>query len=172
MATKSLSVPKKMQARYDEITALTDAFCAERLNEEYAQVCREMTATLCRKRPSPLESGRVQNWAAGIVHAVCTVNFGIDKTLTPHIRVPEISEWFSVGKSSPASKSKDILSLACHRPNFNLLAGNPYRIDGQARLVSAAGRVQAAATAHVEQLAVPRTAQRRSFQLAGGERQL
>ena len=37
-----------------EITALTDAFCLEKLNAEYAQVCREMTATLARKRPSPL----------------------------------------------------------------------------------------------------------------------
>jgi len=43
-----------MKARYAEITALTDIFCREMLNEEYAQVCREMTAALARKRPSPL----------------------------------------------------------------------------------------------------------------------
>ena len=51
--TKSFSVPEAMQARYAEITALTDACCLEKLNEEYAQVCREMAATLARKRPSP-----------------------------------------------------------------------------------------------------------------------
>jgi hypothetical protein len=57
LKTKSLSVPEVMQARYIEITALTDALCQEKLNEEYAQLCREMTATLARKRPSPLACG-------------------------------------------------------------------------------------------------------------------
>jgi hypothetical protein len=38
--TKSLTVPEAMQARYAEITALTDALCRDKLNEEYAQVCR------------------------------------------------------------------------------------------------------------------------------------
>jgi hypothetical protein len=31
---KSLSVPEAMQARYAEITALTDALCLEKLNQE------------------------------------------------------------------------------------------------------------------------------------------
>ena len=53
--TKSLSVPETMRPRYEEITALTDALCREKLNDEYAQVCREMTATLARKRPRFLE---------------------------------------------------------------------------------------------------------------------
>ena len=38
--TKSLTVPEAMQARYAEITALTDALCRDKLNEEYTQVCR------------------------------------------------------------------------------------------------------------------------------------
>jgi hypothetical protein len=42
-----------MQATYDAITALTDDFCRAKLNEEYADMCRQMTAKLCRKRPSP-----------------------------------------------------------------------------------------------------------------------
>jgi hypothetical protein len=41
--------------------------------------------------------------AAGIVHAVGTVNFAFDKSLTPHIAVPDISDYFGVGKSSPAA---------------------------------------------------------------------
>jgi hypothetical protein len=32
---RSISVPKAMQATYDAITALTDAFCRDHLNEEY-----------------------------------------------------------------------------------------------------------------------------------------
>ena len=55
---KSQSVPKKMQAKYDEIAAIPDRVCAECLNAEFAQLARYATAALCRKRPSPLTNGR------------------------------------------------------------------------------------------------------------------
>ena len=61
------SAPKKMQARYDEIAATTDAFCGVHLTDEYAQLCRKLAAKLSRKRPSPLERGRAKSWAAAIV---------------------------------------------------------------------------------------------------------
>jgi hypothetical protein len=105
------SVPNNMKERYTAVTAQTDSFCREKLNDEYADMCRLMAAKLCRKRPSPLARGRLENWAAGIIHAVCTVNFAFDKSLTPHIAITDISDYFGVGKSSPASKSKDIRDL-------------------------------------------------------------
>jgi hypothetical protein len=55
-APRSISVPKAMQAKYDAVVALTDAFCRDHLNEEYCDLARAMTAALCRKRPSPLAS--------------------------------------------------------------------------------------------------------------------
>ena len=124
----SYSVPKAMQETYDSISKLTDGFCEERLNEEYADMCRLMTAKLARKRPSPLASGRSQNWAAGVVHAVGTVNFAFDKSQDPHITVPDISTYFGVGKSSPASKSKvirDLFNIGIFEPEWTL----PSRID-------------------------------------------
>lgn len=105
------AVPKTMQETYDTITALTDGFCREKLNEEYADMCRVMAAKLCRKRPSPLAGGRANNWAAGIVHAIGTVNFAFDRSQAKSIAVPDISDYFGVGKSSPASKSKEIRDL-------------------------------------------------------------
>jgi hypothetical protein len=39
-----------MQALYDEITTISDTFCREHLNDEYAELARKMTATLA-KRP-------------------------------------------------------------------------------------------------------------------------
>ena len=56
--SKTEKVPKQMQSTFDAITALTDEFCREKLNEEYAQLVRQVTAALCRKRPSPLTKGR------------------------------------------------------------------------------------------------------------------
>ncbi len=56
--TGSTSVPKGMQATFEAITSLTDAFCREHLNEDCRVLARRMTAALCRKRPSPLASGQ------------------------------------------------------------------------------------------------------------------
>lgn len=122
------SVPQNMQEIYTAVTALTDSFCREKLNEEYADMCRLMTAKLCRKRPSPLARGRFGNWAAGIIHAVGTINFAFDKSQTPHISIPEISDYFGIGKSSATSKSKeirDLLNIGLMDPAWTL----PSRMD-------------------------------------------
>ena len=63
----SEQVPKEMQARFDEITHLTDTFSQTYLNDEYAALIRQVTATLCRKRPSPLSQGKGATWTCGII---------------------------------------------------------------------------------------------------------
>ncbi len=98
MAKRSTSqqVPKELQARFDEITHLTDGFSQRDLNDEYAQLCRELTATLCRKRPSPLVRGKANTWACGIIHALGMVNFLFDSSQTLHIAASQIWEYFDL----------------------------------------------------------------------------
>jgi len=125
---KSETVPEAMKSRYDEIVALTDAFCEEHLNAEYAQVCRQMAARLARKRPSPLLGGRPNTWAAAIAHTVGSVNFLFDKTQTPHIRADKLAECFGLSKSTVGTKSKqikDILNIGVFDPDWTL----PSKID-------------------------------------------
>jgi len=111
LKTKSLSVPEAMQARFVEITALTDALCREKLSEEYAQVCREMTASLARKRPSPLATGHAKSWACAIAYTVGSVNFLFDKSQTPHLRADELCAWFGLSPSTGGNKSTQIKKL-------------------------------------------------------------
>ncbi|MGB0384488.1 MAG: DUF6398 domain-containing protein [Ardenticatenaceae bacterium] len=128
ISKKSTSVPKKMRPKYDEIVALTDEFCAEHLNEEYAEVCRLMTAKLARKRPSPLERGRAKTWAAGITHAIGNVNFLFDRSQTPHLRVSELAKLYGVGKTTGSNKAreiKQIFNIRVFDPEWTL----PSRID-------------------------------------------
>jgi len=80
-------VPKQMQSKFEEITALTDAFCDKYLNTEYADLSRQLTAALCRKRPSPLVKGQAKSWACGIIHALGMVNFLDDSSQTPQLIV-------------------------------------------------------------------------------------
>jgi hypothetical protein len=107
----SQNVPKDMQARFDEITHLTDTFCQTYLNDEYGQLCRELTATLCRKRPSPLMRGKANTWACGIIHALGMVNFLFDSSQTPHIVASQIWEYFELSSSTMQAKSKQIRDL-------------------------------------------------------------
>ncbi len=109
--TKSETVPEAMKSRYDEIVALMDAFCEGNLNAEYAQVCRQMAATLARKRPSPLLGGKPKTWAAAIAHTVGSVNFLFDKTQTPHMRADDLAALFGLSKSTVGNKSKEIKDI-------------------------------------------------------------
>jgi hypothetical protein len=105
------SVPKKMQARYDEVVDLTDAFCEAHLTDEYAQLCHRLAAKLSRKRPSPLARGRAKSWAAAIVYTVGRVNFLFDKGQTPHMRADELCRKMGVSQGTASAKSTQIMDM-------------------------------------------------------------
>jgi hypothetical protein len=109
--SKSTRIPEQMQAKFDSIRNLTSAFCKEYLNNEYDEFIASMIATLCRKRPSPLLKGNDKSWAAGLVHAIGTVNFLFDKSETPHCSASDIYTYFGVGNSTGQGKSKEIRDM-------------------------------------------------------------
>jgi hypothetical protein len=125
---KSEEVPKTMEEKFNSIVALTDHFARQHLNEEYAQLIRQATAALCRKRPSPLEKGQAKTWACGITHAIGIVNFLFDSSQNPHASANEIYQWFSVATSTGQGKSKlvrDTLKMRQLDPDWCL----PSRVD-------------------------------------------
>lgn len=116
-------VPKKMQAKYDEIIALTDTVCAAHLNDEYAQMSRKLAAKLSRKRPSPLERGRAKSWACAIVYAIGQVNFLFDKSQDPHLSATELCALFNVSQQTGSAKAKqirDLLNIGVFEPEWTL----------------------------------------------------
>lgn len=94
---KSEQVPKLMQDTFNAIVALTDAYCNTHLDAEYAQLAREATAALCRKRPSPLTTGKAPTWACGIVYAIGFVNFLFDKSNPPSTSPEQLCTAFGLG---------------------------------------------------------------------------
>ncbi len=95
----------------EALTQVTDAFCRDFLNEEYAELCRKLAGALARKRPSPLVRGRQQTWASGIVRTIGWVNFLDDPSQTPHLALPCIDEAFGIASSTGAAKSKAIRTM-------------------------------------------------------------
>lgn len=106
LKAKSTTVPKALKPAYDAVTAITDRFCAEHLDEEYAEYARYAAAALCRKRPSPLASGQPRTWACGILYALGHVNFLSDPSFKPYITLGEMCDRMGVGRSTGAAKSK------------------------------------------------------------------
>jgi hypothetical protein len=124
-------VPSKMEGVFQDVTLLTDSFCRKFLNDEYAYLCRKLTAALCRKRVSLLTHGKPLIWAAAVVSTVGWVNFLSDKSQKPHISAKELSEKFGVGMSTMAGNKRqvvDALGLIPLDPDYTLpskLAENP-----------------------------------------------
>jgi hypothetical protein len=105
------SVPVRLRDTYDQIVARTDKVCREHLNEEYAQLSRRLAAALCRKRPSPVVKGRVDGWAAGVVHAIGAVNFLFDPSQTPHFKATELAALFDVSPATASARASEIRRL-------------------------------------------------------------
>lgn len=130
-ARDEYSIPRKMREKYEAIVGITDEFCREHLNEEYAELSRKMAAALSRKRPSPLESGQTRSWAAGIVYALGRVNFLSDRSQEPYMTMSELCEKIGVSQSNASNKSREIwkrLDLVLLDPDWclpSMLDENP-----------------------------------------------
>jgi len=120
-----------MQEKYRTIVEITDSFSSQSLNDEYAQLIRYAVTAVCRKHPSPVETGKANTWAWGVTHAIGMINFLFDKSQTPHISAKELYKKFGVGESTGNVKSKavrDMLGMFQMDPNWSLpsrLQSNP-----------------------------------------------
>src|SRR5438270_2247317 len=90
------SVPAAAQPAHDNIVALTDAFCQQHLNAEYAALCRRLAGALARKRPPPITRGKPEVWACAIVRVIGGANFLDDPTQSPHMKMTAVDQAFGV----------------------------------------------------------------------------
>jgi len=114
-----------MQPVFDDIIHLTTVFCEKFLNDEYACICKKLTAKLCRKRPSPLKKGKTLTWAAGIVYTAGWINFLGDKDQSPYMSTKKLADRFGVGQSTMSGKKQEIqnaLNLIRLDPDYTLVS--------------------------------------------------
>ena len=120
-----------MQPVFDGIIELTDGVCEKYLNDEYAELAREITAVLSRKRPSPLLRGDRNIWACGIVYALGYVNFLFDSSQEPYLSAEQLCDVFGVNKRTGYNKSRvvrDTLKMSQFDPRWclpSLMDENP-----------------------------------------------
>ena len=122
------SVPKPMRATFEAVVRLTDEFCRERLNEEYAELARAMAAALSRKRPSPLASGQPRTWACGIIYLLGQINFLSDRASQPFMRMADVCAAFGVSQGTAGGKAR-VISDALGTRQFDPKWTLPSMID-------------------------------------------
>ncbi len=118
---EDLRIPVAMRAAAEQVITLTDAVCAELLDEEYAGLARHVVAKLARKRPSPLQSGRAATWAGGVIYALGQVNFLFERSSEPYVSHDDLAEVFGLSKSTLGQKARqvrDMLKMTWGTPEF------------------------------------------------------
>jgi len=116
-----LRIPESLRRQTEGIFRMTDVFCAEHLDAEYADLCRRLVARLARKRPSPLVRGDLRIWAGAVIHVVGSLNFLFDRTQRPHLTVHQLSALTGIPMSTLANKARlirDVLRIGLFEPEL------------------------------------------------------
>ncbi len=93
------------------VIEMTAGFCNSHLDEEYKQLCEKLIRKMSRKRNVPFLSGRLEIWAAAIIHALGSINFLFDPSFEPYVSVGDIANYFGTSKSTVSQKAKVIREM-------------------------------------------------------------
>lgn len=123
----------ELKARENEIARMVTEFCNEKIDAEYASLCKKMVRKLGRKRNNPLERGRLEIWAAAVIYTVATMNFLFDKSFEPYLPLSGIHDHFGTSSSTVAQKAAQIRTMLKLRrywdPDFStehMQSNNPF----------------------------------------------
>ncbi|PWR73436.1 DUF6398 domain-containing protein [Methanospirillum stamsii] len=127
------SIPKANREWFITITDMIDTFCDERLDDEYADICRYVAGKLARKRDCQVSRGKITIWASGIIYAVGQINFLFDKSFEPYQSASDICKYFGTSKSTVSQKAqmiRDLIGMGGHwDPEYStsrMMKKNPF----------------------------------------------
>jgi len=83
-----------IESRKNQIQNLIKEFCTQKLDDDYFELSERLLSKLGRKRDVPFISGKIEIWAAAVIHALGTINFLFDKSFEPYTTVDEINVFF------------------------------------------------------------------------------
>jgi len=100
-----------IEQRMQKLIAMTAGFCDAYVDEDYKQLCEKLIRKMSRKRNVPFLSGRMEIWAAAIIHALGSINFLFDPNFEPYVGAVDISDYFGTSKSTVSQKAKVIRDM-------------------------------------------------------------
>lgn len=123
---------EEIKNKEKKLLELTGSFCAQKLDDDYYQLCEKLILKLGRKRNVPFKSGKIEIWAAAIIHAIGSINFLFDKSFEPYVTAEQICEHFGTKKTTVSNKArqiKDMFKMGYYDSDFstqNMTKNNPF----------------------------------------------
>jgi len=114
---------QEIKQKEEKLLEMTRAFCTQKLDDEYYQLCEKLIKKLGRKKDVPFQRGKLEIWAAAVVYAIGSINFLFDKSFEPYMTADEINEYFGTKNSTVASKAreiKDMFDMQYFSPEFSI----------------------------------------------------
>lgn len=102
---------EEIKNKEKKLLELTSSFCSQKLDNDYYQLCEKLILKLGRKRDVPFKSGKIEIWAAAIIHAIGSINFLFDKSFEPYLTAEQISEYFGTKKATVSNKARQIKDM-------------------------------------------------------------
>ena len=115
---------QQLKEREEKVIELAVSFCNEHLDEKCAALCTKLVQKLGDLRNQPLQTGRLEIWAAAAVYTICSVNLMLSNSANGGTTSDEICAFFGTSNSTVARKSRqirDILKISrFHGGEFSL----------------------------------------------------
>ncbi len=131
---------QEIKQKEDRLIEMTGAFCSQKLNDDYFQLCEKLIKKLGRKRDVPFQRGKLEIWAAAVVYAIGSINFLFDKSFEPYLTPDQICEYFGTKNSTVSNKAREIkemFDIWHFSPEFSttrMMESNPFNkmvmVDG------------------------------------------
>ena len=109
----------KKADRVAGVKRLVEAFGRSRLGPEYTSLALKLCDKIGRMRKLSIQRGRVEIWAAAIVHVIARLNFLFDPQNEVYITIDELNAFFETKKTTVSVKAGLILETA------NIFPGHP-----------------------------------------------
>ena len=123
---------EEIKNKEKKLLELTGSFCPQKLDDDYYQLCEKLILKLGRKRDVPFKSGKIEIWAAAIIHAIGSINFLFDKSFEPYVTAEQICEYFGTKKTTVSNKArqiKDMFKMGYYDADFStqkMTENNPF----------------------------------------------
>jgi hypothetical protein len=118
-----------MRETRERMASVIVSFCHEKMRcddtvrDDFIALCLTLVDKMCRKRPSPLERGKLPIWISAVIHAVGTMNFMFDHAQDIYVSPRELAAYFDSAASSVTTRSKvvrDMFKMTLTKPDWIL----------------------------------------------------
>lgn len=100
-----------VHSKKQELLEKVSAFCDAHLDAGYKKLCTKIIEEMERMQPPPFMRGRLEIWAAGIVHALGSMNFLFDSSFEPYVSAGDIAAYFKVAPGSASQKASGVRDM-------------------------------------------------------------